>query len=866
MTNYSAVEINGQLVSLGDVVKVLLPSEDGSEEHDVFGMAIVEELWEDHGDTDKHFAARWLYQSKDTVLKSMATVLCKDHMYAPDPRRVFLHKLAPVTPDAELWDSHGLDPNSTAVILGVCNCVCKMWASDEELAEADYFYDLSYDPVTMAFQDISDITPWPMKHADKGQPKKWTPQKQDPTPQTVRVCDVYAGTGGMGYLDTDREQGGKRVKIETKWAVDFDAAACESWRKNRPEVHTYHMSVDDFLFLVKKWDALSSKYDNWQPEDDDDNAEDEDEEEKEKEKEVAPTGQTPLDDQQSQQPEEDETATEEGGARRSSRVPKKVPESKFQIDDDRSRYSEWLNNAKSTKAKEKLQKRQVEATAKLDAALALAKRKKAVAPEELLADLEEAVKLATGAQLISNALERARKLLAEAKEQLGAQMVSTADIVQQAAKQTAADLNAAAEAERVLKESVQQSVAESEASGGGGTFIAAASAGDEKAGFSWKAEGEHGAGYYRDLSEEEKLRAAGVLKKKGADNWSWNVDMAYRVLADDVPVFSKFAAPLTDPPLAKLPLGFELSSKSGRRSTTGDEWLRVSKSSGIEGLDKVAWVPAKLVGKVLVEEVPQDEWDEESGEEDYEVEKIVEMRVKREKQKDNTNHPFKAGQQGKGEVGDLEFKIRWKGWDSKFDEWKTEEQLGCPEVVAAWVAQVNQRGEVPRPGDCELVCGGPPCQGVSGFNRFRNDENPLGDPKNRQMLIFYELVKTLRPTWSLLENVADIFKFPSKWAGIYGRFAVSRNIEMGYQARLGFLVAGAYGVPQYRLRCFIWGAKCGHPLPGFPMPTHRVVKRNTVMPVELKGCMVKAPPDRRLWREVRSPHDCPCLISILLAV
>jgi DNA (cytosine-5)-methyltransferase 1 len=120
----------------------------------------------------------------------------------------------------------------------------------------------------------------------------------------------------------------------------------------------------------------------------------------------------------------------------------------------------------------------------------------------------------------------------------------------------------------------------------------------------------------------------------------------------------------------------------------------------------------------------------------------------------------------------------------------------------------------------------------------RNDENPLGDPKNRQMLIFYELVDLLRPTWSLLENVADIFKFPSSWAGIYGRFAVSRNIELGYQARLGFLVAGSYGVPQYRLRCFIWGAMSGHPLPGFPMPTHRVVKRSTVMPTELKGCMV----------------------------
>eukprot|EP01051_Picozoa_sp_SAG22_P009253 SAG22_NODE_759_length_7426_cov_15.767572_3_plen_454_part_00 len=109
----------------------------------------------------------------------------------------------------------------------------------------------------------------------------------------------------------------------------------------------------------------------------------------------------------------------------------------------------------------------------------------------------------------------------------------------------------------------------------------------------------------------------------------------------------------------------------------------------------------------------------------------------------------------------------------------------------------------------------------------------------------------LQPAYSLLENVADIWKFPSTWPGIYGRFCVSRHMAIGYQSRVGFLVAGRYGVPQYRLRCFIWGARQGMPLPGFPMPTHRVVRKATVMPTELRGCKVLAPPGRRLWREVR---------------
>jgi DNA (cytosine-5)-methyltransferase 1 len=122
-------------------------------------------------------------------------------------------------------------------------------------------------------------------------------------------------------------------------------------------------------------------------------------------------------------------------------------------------------------------------------------------------------------------------------------------------------------------------------------------------------------------------------------------------------------------------------------------------------------------------------------------------------------------------------------------------------------------------------------QGISGYNMCRNGEDPLGDPKNRQMPLFFEVVRFLKPRWVLMENVADMFKFTT---GIYGRFSVSQLIEQGYQARVGFVVAGRYGVPQYRLRCFLWGAVTGEPLPGYPMPSHRVLKVQQVLPAELK--------------------------------
>lgn len=105
-------------------------------------------------------------------------------------------------------------------------------------------------------------------------------------------------------------------------------------------------------------------------------------------------------------------------------------------------------------------------------------------------------------------------------------------------------------------------------------------------------------------------------------------------------------------------------------------------------------------------------------------------------------------------------------------------------------------------GDVDVLCGGPPCQGISGYNRFRNFDAPLEDERNRQIIVFMDIVQFLKPRYVLMENVCDLLRFAK---GTLVRYALSRLVYMNYQARLGIMAAGCYGLPQFRLRVFLWG-------------------------------------------------------------
>ncbi len=105
-----------------------------------------------------------------------------------------------------------------------------------------------------------------------------------------------------------------------------------------------------------------------------------------------------------------------------------------------------------------------------------------------------------------------------------------------------------------------------------------------------------------------------------------------------------------------------------------------------------------------------------------------------------------------------------------------------------------------RDNRCDLVLGGPPCQ---GFSTHRLKDSGVDDPRNSLIFKYFEFVEALRPKACLLENVSGIL-----WPR-------HRQILDEFQngiSKAGYipmdpvkLDARDYGVPQRRKRVFFLG-------------------------------------------------------------
>ncbi|KAM3314084.1 hypothetical protein ACQJBY_033133 [Aegilops geniculata] len=173
----------------------------------------------------------------------------------------------------------------------------------------------------------------------------------------------------------------------------------------------------------------------------------------------------------------------------------------------------------------------------------------------------------------------------------------------------------------------------------------------------------------------------------------------------------------------------------------------------------------------------------------------------------------------------LYFKVRWKGYGPNDDTWEPIEGLGnCNDVIKDFVIEGHKRKILPLPGAVDVVCGGPPCQGISGYNRNREFDEPFKCEKNKQIIVFMDIIQFLRPKYVCMENVLDILKFAD---ATLARYALSRLIGMHYQSKLGIMAAGCYGLPQFRMRVFLLGCHPEEKLPPFPLPTHGAIVKNS---------------------------------------
>jgi DNA (cytosine-5)-methyltransferase 1 len=147
--------------------------------------------------------------------------------------------------------------------------------------------------------------------------------------------------------------------------------------------------------------------------------------------------------------------------------------------------------------------------------------------------------------------------------------------------------------------------------------------------------------------------------------------------------------------------------------------------------------------------------------------------------------------------------------------------------------RTNDR-DLPQIGEVDLVAGGPPCQGFSGYNRYRRP----GDPRNSLMGLFLDVVELLAPPYVLIENVVGLLSMADGKA-IQG--VMARLTELKYTPRLGILQAGHYGLPQNRWRVFVWAGRGKHSTPEFPEPTHLFPRKPLFGATAFKRAIVVPP-------------------------
>jgi DNA (cytosine-5)-methyltransferase 1 len=119
-------------------------------------------------------------------------------------------------------------------------------------------------------------------------------------------------------------------------------------------------------------------------------------------------------------------------------------------------------------------------------------------------------------------------------------------------------------------------------------------------------------------------------------------------------------------------------------------------------------------------------------------------------------------------------------------------------------------------GKCDVIIGGPPCQGFSMAGKRDNK-----DPRNSLFMNYLHFVKEFQPKYFILENVPGILTMKTS-TNQFVKDIITREVaSLGYSLKYSKLYAPDFGVPQKRRRVIFLGWKNDQVEPEFPAPTHQ---------------------------------------------